>query len=672
MKYKQTNNNIAVYGERSNSVAELQKQLIAKGANIAVDSMYGPKTLEAYNKYMGIKEPVVKTKIETPTPITDIKPSNKVNLPQPEAPSTYDTFNTSLTTNVDTIKNNLTETYNQKLKEIQDKRTKLEKQQSDTIKMMDPTKRDTYQQEQNIMRNQLKASETASATVEEDFNKRRKITSELENLLSRSNALLGKEKGMPLNQRVLNSRAANTMSDISARSGVLEATMSAIDGNISNAHNIINQAKDTVSANWTDEINYYNTILDINKEGLLDLDNESKDIANKKVAMIENDLKRVQDTADYLKEKMIDPDSAQFMADAGVKLTDSIEEINTKMGLQSKIKQIEDTKNTMVTEGYTYIPNPTNTSSLVPIEIGGKTMWFKKPPEDPGIDVVTLKNGNTVLINKWGNVVNNLGGGDAPKSIIRAIDGLPITGYTIEAGDDDYLIAQKYGITKEELRKLNPDVKDWNNLQVGQTLNIPMEETEAFTKLLEQTEGGKSLTDTSIQKLDKGLTVLGQLGTLQSNIEGLKTGPIVGAFKAANPWDTQAQTIKASLNAIVPNLARGIYGEVGVLTDNDIATYSKTIPNLKSTEEVRNAVLYITLDMIGKSIKNTLKVNAAAGRDVSGFVDVYTEMESAKNSILEQIPSSQIPGGFKQGEDDWLYKFSTQSLSNSDFFNNLP
>jgi LysM repeat protein len=299
-------------------------------------------------------------------------------------------------------------------------------------------------------------------------------------------------------------------------------------------------------------------------------------------------------------------------------------------------------------------------------------MWFKKPPEDPGIDVVKLENGNTVLVNKWGNVVNNLGGGDAPKSIVRAVNGLPVTGYTIVAGDDDYLIAQKNGITKEELRKLNPDVKDWNNLQPGQALNIPMEETEAFTKLLEQTEGGKSLTDTSIQKLDKGLTVLGQLGTLQSNIEGLKTGPIVGAFKSANPWDTQAQTIKASLNAIVPNLARGVYGEVGVLTDNDIATYSRTIPNLKSTEEVRNAVLYITLDMIGKSIKNTLSVNAAAGRDVSGFVDIYTEMESAKNSILEQIPSAQVPGGFKQEDDDWLNQFSTKSLSNSDFFNKLP
>ncbi len=166
---------------------------------------------------------------------------------------------------------------------------------------------------------------------------------------------------------------------------------------------------------------------------------------------------------------------------------------------------------------------------------------------------------------------------------------------------------------------------------------------DPFTQSLYNTAGGKALTDTTIQKLDKGLTVLGQLGALQTNIADTKTGPITGAFRGANPWDTNAQTIKAQLNAVVPNLARGVYGEVGVLTDNDIKTYANTLPNLKSTEAVRNAVLYITLDMIGKSIRNTLSVNAAAGRDVSGFVDIYEEMEATKNSILNSIPGAQVP-----------------------------
>jgi len=292
-------------------------------------------------------------------------------------------------------------------------------------------------------------------------------------------------------------------------------------------------------------------------------------------------------------------------------------------------------------------------------------------------DIVKLDNGNTVVVNKrTGQVVSNLGGGKTPTVVPRNVGGKPVTGYTLVAGDDPYFIAQQNGIDMATLKSVNPDIKDWNNIPVGATINVPQAPEEAFMQLLQGSEGGKALTDTTIQKLDKGLTVLNQLGVLQANVKGVKTGPIVGAFKSANPWDTQGQTIKSSLNAIVPNLARGIYGEVGVLTDNDIKTYSKTIPNLKSTEDVRNAVLYITLDMIGKSIQNTLAVNEAAGRDVSGFTDLYTEMQNSKNSILATIPGASVPQAFQaQSQDPFLSQFSPASvntnINNASFFNQL-
>lgn len=166
----------------------------------------------------------------------------------------------------------------------------------------------------------------------------------------------------------------------------------------------------------------------------------------------------------------------------------------------------------------------------------------------------------------------------------------------------------------------------------------PEQQNDPFIKLLASTAGGKPITDTFAQSLNKGLNVLGQIGVLQTNIKDTKTGPIAGAFKGANPWDTNAQTIKAQLNAIIPNLARGVYGEVGVLTDNDIQQYAKTLPNLKSTEDIRNAVLGITVDLIGKSIKRTLEINAANHKDVSGFIDIYTEMNATRDSIFSQIP----------------------------------
>lgn len=239
----------------------------------------------------------------------------------------------------------------------------------------------------------------------------------------------------------------------------------------------------------------------------------------------------------------------------------------------------------------------------------------------------------------------------------------PTDTYAIQQGEDPYNIAQQYGVSMEEFKKLNPQVKDWYNIKPGATLNVPSENYETlkdpFVQKLVKSKGGKPMADTSIQKLDKGLVVLSQLGVLQENINGTDTGPIVGAFRGKNPWDTNAQVIKAQLNAIVPNLARGVYGEVGVLTDNDIKNYAKTLPTLTSTEQVRDAVLYITLDTIGRSIRQTMSTNASAGRDVSGFIDIYTEMENTKRQILSSINSSgtALPGAsspeFKEF-NDWL------------------
>jgi len=166
----------------------------------------------------------------------------------------------------------------------------------------------------------------------------------------------------------------------------------------------------------------------------------------------------------------------------------------------------------------------------------------------------------------------------------------------------------------------------------------PEQAADPFIQKMANSAGGKPLAVTDTQAFEKGLGVLGQLGLLQENIKGTKTGPIMGTFRGANPWDTNAQTIKAQLNAIVPNLARGVYGEVGVLTDNDIKTYSKTLPNLTSTEAVRTAVLGITVDLVGKSLKRKLQVNEANGKDVSGFIDLYTEMQNTRDSIFQTIP----------------------------------
>ena len=175
----------------------------------------------------------------------------------------------------------------------------------------------------------------------------------------------------------------------------------------------------------------------------------------------------------------------------------------------------------------------------------------------------------------------------------------------------------KVGIELEKLKQ--------NALKTGDVYGI-----------IRASAGGKDVDATFIQSFEKGLNVVNQIADLQGSIDNQATGPITGIIRSNNPYDTKAQLIKAQLQAIVPNLARGVYGEVGVLTDNDIKNYAQTLPNLKSTEEVRKAILGITIRSVQRSLENKLKVAAGAGRDVSGLLSVYQQVESLATSLLGQ------------------------------------
>jgi len=107
--------------------------------------------------------------------------------------------------------------------------------------------------------------------------------------------------------------------------------------------------------------------------------------------------------------------------------------------------------------------------------------------------------------------------------------------------------------------------------------------------------------------------------------------------RSKNPYDTKAQLVKSQLAAIVPNLARGVYGEVGVLTDNDISNYSKTLPNLTSTEDVRDAVLALTIRSVQRSLENKLRTQAAGKKDVSGFIDTYNGVKNLADKLSKKV-----------------------------------
>jgi LysM repeat protein len=160
---------------------------------------------------------------------------------------------------------------------------------------------------------------------------------------------------------------------------------------------------------------------------------------------------------------------------------------------------------------------------------------------------------------------------------------------------------------------------------------------------IRKSKGGRVMTQGELKPITDIQTIVSQADTITSLINSVDTGPIVGIIKSNNPYDTKAQQMKAAITAIVPKLARGVYGEVGVLTDADIENYSRTIANLRSTSDVNKAVMAMTLDIATRSLASQLNSMAAGQRDVSRFESIYTGLNSKAESLKSELGYGSQP-----------------------------
>ena len=143
--------------------------------------------------------------------------------------------------------------------------------------------------------------------------------------------------------------------------------------------------------------------------------------------------------------------------------------------------------------------------------------------------------------------------------------------------------------------------------------------------------------ETATNQLVKFNQALSQVADLQENIQDMKTWPIIWTLRQYNPYDSNAQALKAQLNSLVPNIARWVYWEVWVLTDADIELYKKTLPNIQSTDDTNKLVLAMTLNTMLNWYKGQLQTLAWTWRDVSRLQGKYKEYESTINGLLNSI-----------------------------------
>lgn len=160
-------------------------------------------------------------------------------------------------------------------------------------------------------------------------------------------------------------------------------------------------------------------------------------------------------------------------------------------------------------------------------------------------------------------------------------------------------------------------------------------------------------------QLNKALSVKGQIERLGEGgyIEAVNTGRFQNKVAEVKAWfntkgSRDLAVLEGLLNAVIPNLARGVYGEIGVLTDKDVDLYKGTFISPKNDEEVNRALFGLTEKLVHGAIKRQLKTSANGRINVSGYRDVWEELtgEQVSPHVQEMISPTGASGAPDMGQ----------------------
>lgn len=233
-------------------------------------------------------------------------------------------------------------------------------------------------------REEIETQQREELFINKNFQENQKLVDELDQLLTEGNTLIREQQSVTGLSAIRNPRVQQTMNDIAARAGVIQAVMSARNGQIAQAYTMIDRTVSAIAQDRQDQLNYYETILNLTNRDILMVDAESKTIAQERVNLLKNDLQQAQETSNYVKQLMINPATASLMGEAGVSLGDSIETINAKISEAEYTREVRQMTNEYAAEG----AQPITSSAGVPqnrlrtfVDSRGVTHYYKLPPK---------------------------------------------------------------------------------------------------------------------------------------------------------------------------------------------------------------------------------------------------------------------------------------------------
>lgn len=338
----------------------LSKSFEAPDADTALKSLSTFTDVAKGSGVMAVPPSTAPSAISSPTPAP--RSTGAPAFPPPTAPAIQDSFFTSLTGQVEQTRGAVESAYKSQLDDIDRRREDAQKRVDELTEKQEVLLETDVEPTLKPFREQLENSERERLHINENFEANQSLIRELETLLTEGNDLIARRKTEPVAQQVLNRRVSKTMEDVAARAGVVQAVLVARSGQIAEAQRLIDRSVTAITADRTDQLSYYSTLLEFYENQrdeagnrVLNLDTKQQEFIKAQIGLLEGDLTRAELTADTIRNAMVDPDTAQAYAQAGVTLNDTPEQIGEKLGEYAYAREVSDTSNEMALSGYTFL-----------------------------------------------------------------------------------------------------------------------------------------------------------------------------------------------------------------------------------------------------------------------------------------------------------------------------
>jgi hypothetical protein len=429
--------------------------------------------------------------ITNPVPANTIKFVTSPTLPAPTASSIQSSFIGGIQQNLDATRKAFEDSIKAERANLETQRKQYETQIADLTSKQQGTIQNDIQPLLQPFRENLEKTERERLKVEENYFENQKIVNEIQTLANGLQQDIATVQGVAAPAAIQQAKIGKIKEDSLARIGVLQAVVSIRNGQISTAFNLIDRSTQAILADRQDRLNYFNTLLNFYEgqkdeagKKLIEVKKQDLDYVKTQQSLLESDLASAQKSFDNIKNMMTDPTKADALARAGVKLTDTPEEVNKKLSDYSYTQEKFELDSQFIKDGYEYLPFPEmlagkSESRLLRIKDSrgvARVYYQKVPPKVAGTTTTVQDQENSAAVNLYTSTLEAaIQDGATPAEAVAAAAALAdATGTKLDLRNQNALLTKAQAIYQskqtQETKSTAPSVE---SLKLDPTLTSP-------------------------------------------------------------------------------------------------------------------------------------------------------------------------------------------------------